>query len=161
MPLRKFFQRLAPTLSVYFLLVSLGFPLQRVYCACVGEQWVSLPTEVHECRHAQTVDANHHHEHGKTPCCRHMDTGSDYPVAKDLHGCGDTDILLAQLDADFVWEQERLVVIAAITSTAIITSSVNNLVRQVIPKSTPIRGPTPPPLPAGRDLLVAQQTFLI
>ncbi|MEM9259840.1 MAG: hypothetical protein AAGA62_09355, partial [Bacteroidota bacterium] len=106
MPLRKFFQRLAPTLSAYLLLVSLGFPLQRVYCACVGEHWVSLPTEVHECRHAKAEKS--HHPNDKPSCCQLRKASSDHHSAQSKHDCGDTSILLAQLDTDFIWEQDEL-----------------------------------------------------
>lgn len=156
---RNFILKLAPTLSAYLLLVSLGLPLQRVYCACVGEQWVSLPTEVHECHHAAVAKASQH-VHGDNACCHPTEEG-EQSLAKSLHDCGDTDILLAQLDADFIWEQDKLTLPVAASLSTLPPFFAQGLTRRAIPKSTPIRGPTPPPLPAGRDLLVAQQTFLI
>lgn len=159
MQFRNFIQKLAPSLSIYLLVVSLGLPLQRVYCACVGEQWVSLPTEVHECRHAPAVEMGKH-QHGDMACC-HPKEASEKPTAKSLHDCGDTDILLAQLDADFLWEQDEFPLLVGVLTSPTTLAFAQALVRPVVIKSAPIRGPNPPPLLAGRDLLVAQQTFLI
>lgn len=155
---RPFIQRLAPLLTAYLLLVSLGLPLQRVYCACVGEQWLSLTVTDHECQHASAQEIKH--DHGPKTCCSLLRGTEDVPTVDDLHDCGDSEVLLAQLDADFLSEQEHFVVdLAAVIN---LPATANLLPRlPIVTRSVLIRGPTPPPLPHGRDLLVAQQTFLI
>lgn len=145
-------------MTAYLLLVSLGLPLQRVYCACVGEQWLSLTAADHECHHASAQEVKH--EHGLMACCHLPEETEGLPTAEDLHDCGSSEVLLAQLDADFLFEQEHFVITPASLSgwpaTATFLPRLPRFVRSV-----PIRGPTPPPLLYGRDLLVAQQTFLI
>jgi len=155
---RPLFQRLVPLLTAYLLLVSLGLPLQRVYCACVGEQWLSLTAADHECQHASVQEVKH--DHGQMTCCFLLKGAEDMPTAEKPHDCGDSEVLLAQLDSDFLSERNKvafeLIRMISLPATA------NLLPRQpVSERSAPIRGPTPPSLSAGRDLLVAQQTFLI
>lgn len=155
---RPFIQRLAPLLTAYLLLVSLGLPLQRVYCACVGEQWLSLTATDHECHHPSALEVKH--EHGLMACCHLPDGTENLPTAEDLHDCGNSEVLLAQLDADFLSEQQPFDI--NLTSLSDWPPTAHTLPRLAeLIRSAPIRGPTPPPLPYGRDLLVAQQTFLI
>lgn len=68
-------------------------------------------------------------------------------------------MLIAQLDADFTVEASSFefgitAVLPPLTTIMWSTTPEPN-------KATPIRGPTPPPPLAGRQLLVAHQTFLI
>jgi hypothetical protein len=155
---RPFIQRLAPLLTAYLLLVSLGLPLQRVYCACVGEQWLSLTATDHECHHASAREVKH--EHSQMACCRLSEGKKDVPAAEDPHDCGNSEVLLAQLDADFLSEQQPSVInLASLSGWPPLANLLPRLPALI--RSAPIRGPTPPPLLYGRDLLVAQQTFLI
>ncbi|MEO0731200.1 MAG: hypothetical protein AAFZ52_00080 [Bacteroidota bacterium] len=131
-------KRLVPTLTAYLLLVSVGLPLQRIYCTCLDQQWVSLTEPEHHCEHK--------HDDTDKPACQ-----SD---------CRDVEVLLAPLDADFLSEQKSFVdlhLVAVLPEVAPLPWPT----KPVLTKAVPIRGPTPPPLPSGRDLLVAHQTFLI
>ncbi|MEL7161812.1 MAG: hypothetical protein AAFN92_13710 [Bacteroidota bacterium] len=155
MSVRHLSKRLVPTLTAYLLLVSIGLPLQRIYCACVGEQWISLTTVEHECHHAPEPIAQDH----KTGCCAHGHE-HEQSTASDRHDCGDSEVLLAQLDADFLGEKEQLLWLEPLEATLLVAVRPWPT-KPVVSKDTPIRGPDPPPLPAGRALLVAHQTFLI
>lgn len=156
---RPFIQRLTPWLTAYLLVVSVGLPLQRVYCACVGEQWLTVMAEgEHECHHeataAVTPEIHHHPEAGS---CHGAD--SAHASACVTHDCSNSEVLLAQLDADFTFEVEKVDLgLSAVLPSQAFT---NWPLRPVVVATMPIRGPSPPDLPSGRTLLVAHQTFLI
>ncbi|MEM9837493.1 MAG: hypothetical protein AAF828_13380 [Bacteroidota bacterium] len=65
----KLAKSLVPYLSAYLLLVSLGLPLHKVYCACKGESEVSLLlANEHECRRHDHL--NHQVDKvAKASCC--------------------------------------------------------------------------------------------
>lgn len=170
MSLRPYIQRLTPWLTAYLLLVSVGLPLQRVYCACVGEQWLAVLPAEHQCHHgAPAVETDIHHHARKTSChgpnntpekssCQgHAGQGDTESCAS--HSCGDSETLIAQLDADFPLEDKAPAADFGLLPPHFAPDAWPP--RPVITAATPIRGPTPPPPPAGRALLVVQQTFLI
>lgn len=157
MRFRKFTKRLAPYLTAYLLLVTIGLPLNRVYCACVGEAWLTVLPEEHQCSHhsgAAAVD-HHHVDHA----CTAVEDSKQVACAE--HGCGNSEQLFQQLDADFLADWELLPVHLSDLCYARSLRLSEMPVRPVIDRAAPIRGPAPPPLPYGRDLLAAQQTFLI
>lgn len=157
MQFRNFTKRLAPWLTAYLLLVSIGLPLQRVYCACVGEQWLTvLPEDRHECHH-EASDQEEVHHHALNDCCVKDKTPAGDSCKS--HDCGEAEVLIAQLDVDFTAETTAF----ELSLTAILPPTVT-VVWVTQPESVttmPLRGPPPPPPLAGRQLLVAHQTFLI
>lgn len=153
---RPLIRRFSPWLTAYLLVVSVGLPLQRVYCMCMGEQWLSLTEIDHECSHdvKPQAEASHH----KMACCV-VSKGCEY--AEGNHDCGDSETIVAQLDVDFTheladWSLEG-------TTVMVLPSVPFWQQLQVVERAKirPIRGPDPPPLPAGRAMLLAHQTFLI
>jgi hypothetical protein len=94
----------------------------------------------------------------KTTCCKVMDA---CPSMEDDHGCGNEETIMAQLDVDFI----HLLSDWDVADAALVTlpglpywESLPEVERVVV---MPIRGPDPPPLLAGRALLIAHQSFLI
>ncbi|OAV44552.1 hypothetical protein [Lewinella sp. 4G2] len=159
MQLRDLAKRLAPFLTAYLLLVSVGLPLNRVYCACVGEAYLTVTSVQHDCHHDAVETPPHHHAEAKASCCSH-DAGPAVETCKS-HDCGDSEAVFAQLDVDFFaeWNLDFSTVIlgpaiSPVTSPTLFSGSELEL-------AAPIRGPDPPPLPYGRSLLALQQTFLI
>lgn len=155
---RPFIQRLTPWLTAYLLVVSVGLPLQRVYCACVGEQWLTVLAEEHECHHEATATTTPEvHHHSETKSCHGTDTA--HASACLTHDCGNAEVLLAQLDADFTFDDAKVDLgLAAVLPPAAFAAWPP---RPLVVATTPLRGPPPPDLPAGRTLLVAHQAFLI
>ncbi|NJC25336.1 hypothetical protein [Neolewinella antarctica] len=155
MSLRKLSKRLTPYLTAYLLLVSIGVPLNRVYCACVGESWLSVLPEEHACHHDTAADVVYHEELAQTY------HGDDAAVTDcTSHDCGNSQIVLPQLDVDFTTEW-FLSSGEADVATAVLFATLHAPVQAVVSGHAPIRGPTPPPAPYGRDLLARQQIFLI
>ncbi len=156
MILRPLYRRFSPILTAYLLLVSVGLPLQRGYCMCIGEQWISLTDDEHDCTHGLQPEVVFVGE--QIPCCT-VTNGCQF--ADSDHGCDDTETVLAQLDVDFTHELTHWSLANAPLihlPAAPYWAQPGTLAR---PKTLPIRGPDPPPLPGGRALLVVQQTFLI
>lgn len=168
MSFRPYIQRLTPWLTAYLFLVSVGLPLQRVYCACAGEEWLTVLAEEHQCHHAVAIaEADIHHHVEKKSCHGNMGVlPTDAHHLADVHGesctshdCGDSETLLAQLNVDFTFEAETMDIgLRAVLPAAAFAVW---LPQPVVINAAPIRGPTPPPPPGGRALLVAHQTFLI
>lgn len=77
------------------------------------------------------------------------------------HSCGDTDVIVAQFDVDFMAELSTDFQVDLPVGIVPSGPVFNPLAAQVVAKTRPIRGPAPPDHPAGRQLLVAHQTFLI
>jgi hypothetical protein len=80
---------------------------------------------------------------------------------EDKHGCWNKKTILAQLDVDFthVLSEWNFAGAALVSLPCVPYWACLPQVERV--SIMPIRGPDPPPLPAGRALLVAHQTFLI
>lgn len=157
MHIRKFTKRLTPWLTLYLLVVSIGLPLQRVYCACVGEAALTLPGSAHECgAHEPEISE---HDHHRTACCT-VTKECKQPETAD-HKCGSSEVIVAALDADFLLETvgdyEAISAVGLMPAWPVYLP----LSAQAVAKTRPIRGPDPPDKPSGRDLLVAHQTFLI
>lgn len=70
-------------------------------------------------------------------------------------------MIVAALDADFLLETVGNYTTVATFGVMPDWPDYRPLTAQVVAKTCPIRGPAPPDKPAGRDLLVAYQTFLI
>lgn len=158
MQFRPLILRLAPWLTAYLFVVSVGLPLQRVYCACAGEEWLTVLPEKHECHHAakMTDAADVHHHEPKKSC---HDTRTTHDTGCMSHDCGKAEVILAQLDVDFTADMEEVDLDLSPVLPPVAFRPWAP--RPVMLEDAPIRGPSPPPLPAGRDLLVAHQTFLI
>lgn len=157
MQFRPLIRRLTPWLTAYLLLVSVGLPLQRVYCACVGEQWLTvLPEGKHTCQHEEAIKTVCH-EHAVSSCCQAPTPSHESSCVSN--NCGDAEVLIAQLDADFTEETSSF----AVNLVAVLppTIAVNWFAKPEPTASALLRGPPPPPPLAGRQLLVAHQTFLI
>lgn len=157
MSFRKFTQRFTPWLTAYLLLVSVGLPLNRVYCACVDQEWVAVSSPVHECHHDAVTATIHHHQEAEKSCYDHGQVASSC----SNHDCGDSEVLIQPLDVDFTVEWASAGIILAAFQPAVSFGSAVPHPASALSKATPIRGPSPPPLPYGRSLLVRQQTFLI
>lgn len=156
MPIRKFSRRFSPWLTIYLLVVSIGLPLQRVYCLCKGEQWLSISKIDHECGHEGEPKAPV--AEVKTACCLVMDACQSM---EEDHGCGNEETIMAQFDADFTHELSEWNVADATLVTLPGKPYWESLPQVERVGIMPIRGPDPPPLLAGRALLVAHQFFLI
>lgn len=157
MRIRNLTRRLTPWLTLYLLVVSIGLPLQRVYCACIGEAALSLPGSAHECgAHEPQISE---HDHHRMACCK-VAKDCQQPETAD-HKCGSSEVIVAALDADFLFETVGNYADLAVLGTLPEWPAYRPLTAQVVAKTRPIRGPDPPDKPAGRDLLVAHQTFLI
>lgn len=152
---RNLARRFSPWLTIYLLVVSIGLPLQRVYCMCKGEQWLSISLSDHECGHEESKAPV---AEVKSACCLVTDVCE---VKEDKHGCGNQETVFAQLDVDFthVLADWNLADAALVALPGVPYREQLPVVERV--SIIPIRGPDPPPLPAGRTLLVAHQTFLI
>ena len=158
MQFRPLILRLAPWLTAYLFVVSVGLPLQRVYCACAGEEWLTVLPEEHECHHEiKTAEVRQVHHHGEEGCCHEPEVSHESSCVS--HDCGNAEVILAQLDVDFTVDMEEVDLgLSAVLPPVAFRPWAP---RPVMLEDAPIRGPSPPPLPAGRDLLVAHQTFLI
>lgn len=160
---RPFIQRLTPWLTAYLLVVSVGLPLQRVYCACVGEQWLTVLAGEHECHHESTATAIPEvHHHGKAKGCQEQAKGCHgTSAASDCvsHDCGNAEVLIAQLDVDFTFDAATADLGLALVLPPVAFTAWPP--RPLVIATALIRGPSPPDLPSGRTLLVAHQTFLI
>ncbi|TXF90694.1 hypothetical protein FUA23_04440 [Neolewinella aurantiaca] len=157
MHIRKFTRRLTPWLTLYLLVVSIGLPLQRVYCACIGESELSLPGRDHDCEaHSAKITE---HDHHRMACC--LATKECQTPELSEHKCGSSEVVVAALDADFLLE--TVGDYSIVPSAGLMPSwpAYLPLAAQVVAKTRPIRGPDPPDRRSGRDLLVAHQTFLI
>jgi len=77
------------------------------------------------------------------------------------HDCSSSEVIVAALDADFLLG--TVTDYAAVAASGLTPVWLDHLppAAKVLVKTCPIRGPDPPDKPAGRDLLVAHQTFLI
>ena len=152
---RPLLRRFSPLLTAYLLVATVGLPLQRVYCSCVEETWVTLASEAHECRAREraTVPVQH-------ACCQRSCTSQ--PEADRPHDCGDSSVVLAGIDGDL-----------QVTQTVSFPDSPVDIlarppvrgewrgagvIREVRTASPTWRGP--PPL-GGRGLLVRYGRFLI
>ena len=154
---RKFTRLLTPWLTLYLLVVSVGLPLQRVYCACVGDTSLSLAGGELSCvAHSATLRENDHHQ---MACCAPTPSGQLPEVAD--HGCGHSEVIVAQLDVAFLKEFATDYRIGPFAGIKPAGPVFRPLAAQSIAKVRPIRGPAPPDGPSGRQLLVAHQTFLI
>lgn len=157
MHIREFTRRLTPWLTLYLLVASIGLPLQRVYCACIGESELTLPGSEHDCEsHAPQITG---HDHQRVACCM---------ITKDCrnqeavdHNCSSSEVVLAALDADFL--PGTVADYAAVPGLATLPAwpDYRPLAVMAVAKTRPIRGPDPPVKPSGRELLVAHQTYLI
>lgn len=157
MKFRTLTQWLTPWLTLYLLVVSVGLPLQRVYCACIGESTLGLPGEAHECgAHAPQKSE---HDHHRSACCK---VTRECQQADSVgHSCGDTEVFVAQFSADYLATFSVDYLIFALQGVVPAWPDYRPDEVQAIAKARPIRGPDPPARPAGRQLLVAYQTFLI
>ena len=159
MHIRKFTRRLTPWLTLYLLVVSIGLPLQRVYCACIGSSEISLPGGEHDCgAHAAKALVETEKE-PKASCCASAKQ-CNAPETADKK-CGSSEIVVAALDADFLLETVGDYSIVPTAGLMPSWPAHLPLAAQVVAKTRPIRGPDPPDRRSGRDLLVAHQTFLI
>ncbi len=79
----------------------------------------------------------------------------------DDHGCGHTDVIVAQFDVDFMAELSTDYFVGLPLGIVPIFPTSHPLASRTVAKTRPIRGPDPPDHPPGRQLLVAHQTFLI
>jgi hypothetical protein len=158
---RRKIHQFVPLLTTYLLVASLGLPLQRIYCACLGESWLSISADGHACQLDVAPKATVKEEKKMSCCAAAKACHAPAEEVEDAqHDCGDSEIVLAQLDADFLIQDG--IDYLELSGTAILVEQ--PLAFRNIPpvlQSIPIRGPDPPPLPSGRDLLVAHQTFLI
>lgn len=158
MKTRRLARRLSPFLTIYLLVVSLGLPLHKVYCACRGITDFSLFEQDHQCGHDEVILAN---EVAKSSCCtKAADKQCSFEKA-DNHDCGDDETILAKFKADYLSEQEKTFDDPSDWSAMpsyIFSAQLSYT--DLVPKALPIRGPSPPPLPYGRSLLVRQQLFL-
>jgi hypothetical protein len=168
-----FFARgLAPYLTAYLLVVSLGLPLHKVYCACKGESEVSLlmATE-HNCGHAVADDSSRlqrskevkksSKKTSSSGCCSDQSSSSCSASADSTHDCGGKETTIAKLTADYLFEQEKSWVAGVNFSAPLpVIFDFNLPTGPTSLKELPIRGPTPPPLPYGRELLLRHQSFL-
>lgn len=161
-------RRFAPVLAFYLLVVSVGLPLQRVYCACVGEVSWQLFSQPHECKHdaVHTSEANSCKLNSSSSCCAPMaelrEGAKTQGDSCAEHNCGYTEVVMAQFDAEFPPLDEAATlptIFAGIAPAQGIIALPHPSLYLLRPH--PIRGPDPPPLPFGRQLLVWQQTFLI
>lgn len=161
---RPLIKRLTPWLTAYLLLVSVGMPLQRIYCACAGEAWLAVLADGHDCPHPAMM-AGHGGDDGHEPasepavasCCN---PGQEATTETCSPGdCGSAEVILAQLDLDFMFKAKAF----AGNFDEILPPAALRVWSPQPPVSRSItaRGPPPPELPAGRALLVAHQTFLI
>jgi len=154
---RTFTRRLTPWLTLYLLVASIGIPLQRVYCACVRESSLILAGGEHECVVYEPKPAAR--DHHRTACCK---ITSECRVApSDDHGCGYTDVIVAQFDENFLAKVATGFQLDLANGVVPAGTSFQPLTARVLVKECPIRGPDPPDHPTGRQLLVAHQTFLI
>ena len=160
MCIRPFTKSLAPYLTAYLLLVSVGLPLNRVYCACVGEEWLTVVTSEHDCHHDAGDQSVHHHE--LDDATEHHE-GHDRAAAAGCqsHDCGNFKQVIEPLDVDFFanWNFELTDLQSYVASLG--TEQPGWLASAASVTSAPIRGPTDPPIASGRTLLIAYQTFLI
>lgn len=154
---RKFIRRLTPWLTLYLLVASVGLPLQRVYCACIGEASLMLTGGEHECaaHHAKTSE----HSHQRMACCT-MTSACQMEDVED-RSCGHTDVIVAQFDVDFMAELSTDYFVGLPVGIMPIGPAFHPQASRTVAKIRPIRGPDPPDHPPGRQLLVAHQTFLI
>lgn len=164
---RPFARSLSPYLTVYLLLVSLGLPLHRVYCACKGESQLQWVVAEHVCGHdekkedfieSSSVEAAV--LNAKTSCCKSEEKSCESPTS-DPHDCGRHEVVLAKMTASFLasemkWTGDHFgpslppqFVAESTIPSPLLTAS-----------SPPIRGPNESPPPYGRQLLVLQQVFL-
>ncbi|PHI19045.1 hypothetical protein CEQ90_14820 [Lewinellaceae bacterium SD302] len=185
MKLHNFARRLSPFLTVYLLLVSLGLPLHKIYCACRGESEISLFSPEHACGHDAVVLADNSEGEGrsapatvavldkeqepappavteKASCCSSKESAClQTEVSGENHSCGDNEeTILAKLTTDYLVKEQDYAQL--LTATALPIPSLQDELPALVvaEKATPIRGPTPPPLPYGRELLLRHQLFL-
>lgn len=157
MQFRPFIQLLAPYLTAYLLLVSVGLPLQRVYCACVGEQWLTVIPEEHECHHDAVAETIHHH--AENSCCH--DETADHETTCSTHDCGSAEVLLAQLNVDFTADLDIDKISLGLEAILPAAAFQAWPLKPVVEANAPIRGPTAPAPPSGRQLLLEKESFLI
>lgn len=174
MKLHSFARGLAPYLTAYLLLVSLGLPLHKVYCACRGISEVTLLlAKEHDCGHDEAAKERRlqssqgqeqsHASAAKTTCCKGKTDSASCTSAQagNEHDCGGKETILAKLTGDYLFEQVK-----ALPSAMAFLPPLPGLfqfaatIRPFREKALPIRGPAPPPRPFGRDLLVSEQLFL-
>jgi len=159
---RQTARKLAPTLTIYLLIVSVGMPLHKVYCACRGAEFISLWELEHKCQRAITTSSEEHHH--ATACCAAKEEAhhcSDQLVDED-RDCGSSETLLFQLDTEFTqhFTEDGIDHHSPFPLPVVFPISHQGYLLYV-PKAIPIRGPTPPPpLLCGRDVLVRHQVFL-
>lgn len=162
MNIHRFARRLSPFLTAYLLLVSLGLPLHKIYCACRGESEISLLAASHDCGHDALFpeSGSGTHEVAKLPECSSAQKTCCSATELDDHDCGSDETIVAKFTAEYLIGQDKyfLAEITALPVFAVFNPEF--AARPSVPRATPIRGPTPPPLPSGRAWLVAHQTFL-
>lgn len=170
--MRRFARRLSPFLTIYLLIVSLGLPLHKVYCACLDVTDFSLFAGDHQCKlNEEAILAEEIAKLGelaKFECCRkkaiesckaRIENGEK--VIDQDHDCGNEETVLAKLTADYPIQKIADVSQLVHWPTIVPESpALDQAFVAMVPKALPIRGPDPPPLPYGRTLLVRQQLFL-
>lgn len=158
MKFHAFARRLSPILTAYLLVVSLGLPLHKVYCACKGMTDFSLFSTTHACGHDEAVLAD---EVAMSSCCTDKDATACSFDSVDEHDCGDAETILAKLTTDYILsENDDQTFAVQLLVLPPFTPVYTPLFTAIIPKVLPIRGPDPPPLPYGRELLLRQQLYL-
>ena len=163
--LRRFARRLSPFLTIYLLMVSLGLPLHKVYCACRDVTNLSLFSGPHECGMDQeAMVAKKLAELGELAqfeCCRKAALKSCQAPQNDQHNCGDEETILAKFTPDYLFgDSKALSDLTSWNGVLAVQAQLSNAFVALIPKALPIRGPDPPPPLYGRELLLRMELFL-
>jgi hypothetical protein len=174
----RFSRHMAPFLAVHLLLVSVGIPLQRVYCACVGQESVQFPdlfagssTDQHA---ACQLESTHKDTKSGLSCCQQAAQeitpkgGCGGPQAKEdglasPKKCLTSDLFFVQFGARFLvpdqepWSDQvavsfspALASVYAAPLPCFFTAGIRGAAR----------APNPPPGLQGADIRILYQSFL-
>lgn len=166
---------MSPLLAVYLLLVTVGLPLEQVYCACVGQvrvQVLGMAAELDSCAHG-THDAE-----PLFACCAKMlaeRAAADADVMSchfgeailldntqaDSANCMTSEVVYAHFDADFVTADAIMDDGTSLQSAGVLVSTPIFSDAAAVAATYPVCDPSPPPVRAsGWEMRIFHQSFL-
>ncbi len=162
-------------LAVYLLLVTVGLPLEQVYCACVGQvrvQVLGMATELDSCAHgtqdaeplfaccAKMLAEREAANAAATVSCHFGEVPLTGNAQANSVNCMTLEVVYVHFNADFVVMNAFTDEGASLPSPAVLVSTLFLSDAAAVAATHPICDPPPPVRASGWEIRIFHQSFL-